>query len=138
MKTRTWVVAWIFLIWSAFLCLVFVNTIVSHHWVPYRMLWYAIQWPLWIALLKRGVWAWWPLVAMYALAALTGLVTIIRTPGDYLAHPNVTTSLARLLAVYIGYFAIFVGLPLWILLTDPPSGWTNPQSVPPEAGNEER
>lgn len=138
MKTRTRVVAWVLLIYSAFLCLVSVNTIVSSHWVPYRMLWYAVQWPFWIVLLRGRGWAWWPLVALYALTAVSGLITIIRIPGAYLAHPSMAPSLAHVLAVYIGCLAIFAGLPLWILLTDRPSGWRQSENQPTSRANEKR
>ena len=142
MKTRTRIVAWVFAIYSSYVWLVVLRTAASTHGVPWWLIRRVLPWvilcPFWIGLLKRKAWAWWPLVALHALTALAGLVAIIRAPGAYLAHPNITTSLARLLAIYLGFLAIEVVLPLWILLTDRPSGWANPQSVPPEAGSEER
>jgi len=64
----------------------------------------------WIALLKERKWAWWLLVVVYAGWVLLGL----RLAGN--------VALWGWGGVVL---ALFLGLPLPILLTDRPSGWTS-------------
>ena len=91
------------------------------------MLPWVVQWPLWTALLRRRAWAWRPLVVLNSCILFSGIWLMVRMPGYYIAH-QMLRALPFMLAFNLALLGIMVILPLWVLLTNRPSGWTSSRS----------
>jgi hypothetical protein len=134
MKTRTRVAAWVFAVLTSYgfvmSLLAIPGTFLHTHRVPWWLIWGMLPWmvacPLWIALLKTRAWAWRPLVAINTVVGFLGISYIARMPGYYSSHPKLPHNLYAMLALNVIWAALTVCLPLWVLLTDRPSGWANP------------
>lgn len=88
-KTRTRVVAWVFMLYSAAAFLILPTLALSSGWrIVLQGLPWAVQWPLWLGLLKGKSWSWRPLVGMHCLMLLLGISLLMRMPGYYMAHQS--------------------------------------------------
>jgi hypothetical protein len=106
---------------------------------------WALQWPIWIGLLKKQQWAWWILTAVFVLMIPSGLWGIWRIVTDsphairylqvvpgWLMRPSATvhSHLWDYLTIALLEFITSAVLPLWILLTDKPSAWRRAAQQP--------
>jgi hypothetical protein len=124
MKTRTRVFAWFAIVISVIFlfAVIGIASLVSESFldevpvvVPAAACLGVAPVLAWIALLNERKWAWWLLVVFYAGCVLLGLSHAGNDPWGWWSW-NVVV-----LALFLG----FLGLPLPILLTDRPSGWTS-------------
>ena len=97
------------------------------------MLAVGLEWPFWICLLRRKAWAWRVLVIVCCGWILERIWALATAPAYYAAHPQLEHAGLRFAAT-LSWALIGTGIPLWALLTDKPSGWSqvsNPQSQIP-------
>lgn len=117
MKKRTVVVAWLFFVYSLITFLIMMSTINHyesfHSWIFRTLGVWAVQCPLWIALLKKKWWAWSILLVAFAAMNVWGVCIVFISAFHHLHQIPI-----RVLGLLI--FGVF---PFWILLTDRPSTW---------------
>lgn len=121
MKIRTLVISYVLAAYTLFVCCIMLS--IPKHF-SLRMFVLAVQWPLWIALIKKKSWAWAGLTIIYALLLLHGLWNAVISG----LHVKPLGLLVMLLVVI---------LPLWALLTDRPSSWQTVVSTGSSAGGGE-
>lgn len=136
MKKRTRVLVWVFLVLTSLTTLRFVLTAIKYSLVPAPAGWertvvlcLVINTSIvtaWVFLLKGRAWAWKALLFL----PLAFAAKLIAYQGLYTARAHAITMGALVRAIPM--LVIELGLPLLVLLTDRPSGWANPQSVPPD------
>jgi hypothetical protein len=135
MKKRTRVVAWIMLIYSAWVSVLLLlwalpYTHLLPHYIPSSMpkgvlrsiLPVCMQLPLWIYLLKNQSWAWWGLTALYSVGALWMFCRIAYIPHYWLARGKTLGFVVPMVIYGLLFYSIFL-CPLFFLLTDRPGGW---------------
>ena len=82
----------------------------------------GLQWPFWIFLLKKRVWAWYILTAVYMINFAQWLFTV----GAHLVYGAAGQGIQRPLisSVIISAYALIITIvPLLTLLTDHPGSW---------------
>ena len=89
------------------------------------------QLPLWIGLLYERKWAWQGLCVLCAVMVPFGFWYLVHAPAYLAANPKIHMNAYAYVAMSVAGNVLFSGLPIWILLTDKPSGWANPQSEIP-------
>jgi hypothetical protein len=118
LKTRTTVVAWLFLLGSIFSLACFVATVphwdIKHAHAYFLLGVYSLPVPLWVGILGKWRLAWSVLVAYLSIMLLSGIVQ-----SAAMHHAVRWWYLPASLSV----LAVTYALPLWILLTDRPSDW---------------
>ncbi len=85
----------------------------------------GLEWPIWTALLRRKAWAWKVLVILYSGWVVERIWTLATAPAYYAAHPKLEHT-GLMFAATLLWALIGTGIPLWALITDRPSGWSQP------------
>ena len=132
MKKRTRIVAWVFIILANLGTLVTLVTVQSMFFGRLAKSGYPVFWGItvitnlaigicsligWPNLLKRRPWAWAMLVAIFGFTAARLPFYIVFEGHSFHGH---------WLKMILGA-GVLIAFPLWVLLTDRPSGWRNPQ-----------
>lgn len=128
MKKRTPVFAWIYAIGAGLGIIRYGPTaivlLIQRQQVHRELVGWAFVVPVanllllggWLGILDRRIWAWRLLVMAYTIAAVVMCASI--TMFSFLLRGHTVLSL-----LFLGFLYI---MPLWVLLTDRPSGWSQP------------
>lgn len=136
MKKRTRVVAWAFAIYlfgvAQIIILLIPGTIAKYHVMPWRIVGEAIaamtMGALWTALLMRKSWAWWSLVIVNSVFLVWTIWNAVRIPDYLTAHNKLLIDPGGMMALNCAWIGLAYVLPIIFLLTDRPTGRTNPKS----------
>lgn len=137
MKTRTIIVSSLFIVYSLMMFWGAITVVVQvadrgySVWMYRDILIWALQWPIWIGFLKKKIWAWWVLVAIFILMVPESIWNIwkfvVSWSCTFHSLPAVwsrpfSQKWFYLLLALLEFLAPPT-LALWILITDKPSTW---------------
>lgn len=126
MKKRTRIVAWVFMVIGACASLMYLSVLRQNRGeiavAGYGRVW-ALQLPLWICFLKKFAWARAILIGIFSIISVVCLIESVGMISDELARRLPFLTVAAESGTMLAVLTLTGVLPLWILLTDKPSGW---------------